>query len=61
MVIPTERVIMFKMRMPIVTTTSTGVTIVIEMIEARPLFYLKIMKLFLRMVEVVWRELMICC
>ena len=45
----------------IATTTSTGVTMVEEMIGRGPMFLLKIVKLLLGMVEVVWRELGICC
>ena len=55
------RVIMSEMKTTIVTTTSTGVTMVIEMIGMGHLFLLKIVKLLLWMVEVVWRELRICC
>ena len=36
-------------------------TMVIEMIGMGPMFLLKIVKLFLRIVEVVWHELSICC
>ena len=42
-------------------TTSTEVTMVIKMIGVVPIFHLKIMKLLLGMVEIVWRELRICC
>lgn len=43
------------------TTTSTGVTMVTEMIGVGPMFHLKIVKLLLGMVEVVWHELRIFC
>ena len=61
MVTITVRVIMSKMETITVTTTSTGVTMVIEMIGMGPMFLLKIVKLLLGMVKVVWRELRICC
>ena len=61
MVTITVRVILSDMETTTVTTTSTGVTMVIEMIEMGPMFPLKIVKLLLGMVEVVWRELRICC
>ena len=56
----TERAIMFEMETTTVTTTSTGVTMVIDTIEVVPMFRLKIRKLLLGMVEVVWHELKIC-
>lgn len=59
--ITTERVTMFEMATITAKTTSTGVTMVIEMIGVGPMFHLKIGKLLLGMVEVVWRELRICC
>ena len=43
------------------TTISTGVTMVIETTGVDPMFLLKIVKLLLGMVEIVWRELRICC
>ena len=52
------RVIMSEMETTTATTTSTRVTMVIEM---GPMFLLKIVKLLLGMVQVVWRELRICC
>ena len=42
------------------TTTSTGVTTVTKIIGMGPASLLKIVKLLLGMVEVVWRELRIC-
>ena len=42
-------------------TTSTGVTTVKEMIGMGPMSLLNIVKLLLGMVEIVWRELRICC
>ena len=47
-----ERVTMFEME---TTKISTGVTMVVEMIRPVPMFHLKIGKLILGMVEVVWR------
>ena len=61
MVTTTVRVIMSEMEITIATTTSTGVTMVIEMTGMDPMFLLKIVKLLLGMVEIVWRELRICC
>ena len=55
-----ERVITFKMETITATTTSTGVTMTIEMIGMGPMLHLKIEKLLLGMVEVVWRELSTC-
>ena len=59
--ITTERVTMFEMATTTATTTSKGVTMVTEMIGVVHMFHLKIGKLYLGMVEVVWRELRICC
>ena len=61
MVTITVRVIMSKMETTNATTTSTGVSMVIEIIGMGPMFLLKIVKLLLGMVEVVWRELRKCC
>ena len=61
MVTTIVRVIMSEMETKIATTTSTGVTMVIEMIGMGNMFLLKIVKLLLEMVEIVWRELRICC
>ena len=61
MVTTIVRVIMSEMETTIVTTTSTGVTMVIEMNGMGPMFLLKIVMLLLGMVELVWRELRICC
>ena len=41
-------------------TTSTGVTIVTEMIGMGPMSLLKIVKLLLGKVEIVWHEFWIC-
>ena len=61
MVTITVRVIMSEMETTTATTTSTGVSMVIEMIGMGPMFLLKIVKLPLGMVEVVWQGLRICC
>ena len=61
MVTTIVRVIMSEMETTIATTTSTGVTMVIETTGMDPMFLLKIVKLILGMVEVVCRELRICC
>ena len=61
MVIITVRVIMSEMETTTVTKTSTGVTRVTEMIGIGPMSLLKTVKLLLVMVEIVWRELRICC
>ena len=52
---------MSKMETVTTTTTSTEVMIEIEMTGMGPMFLLKVVKLLLGMVEVVWRELRICC
>ena len=44
-----------------VTTTLTGVTMQIETTGMGPISLLKIVKLLLGMVEIVWRELRIYC
>ena len=61
MVTITVRVIMSEIETTTATTTSTGVTMVTEMIGMSPMSLLKIVKLLLGMVEIVWRELRICC
>ena len=61
MVTTTVRVIMSEMETITATTTSTEVTMIIEMTRMGPMFLLKIVKLLLGMVEIVWRELRICC
>ena len=61
MVTTIVRVIMSEMETTTATTTSTGVTMGIEIIGMGPMFLLKIVKLLLGMVEVVCRELRICC
>ena len=60
MVTTIMRVIMSEMETIIATTTSTGVAMVTETTEMDLMFLLKIVKLLLAMVEVVWRELRIC-
>ena len=61
MVATTVRVIMFEMEITTATTTLTGVTMLIETTGMGPMPLLKIVKLLLGMVEIVWRELRICC
>ena len=61
MVTTTVRVIMSKMETTTMTTTLTGVTILIETTGMGLMSLLKIVKLFRGMVEIVWRELRICC
>ena len=56
-----DRVTMFEMVIKTATPTSNGVTMVTETIRVGPMFHLKIGKLLLGMVEVVWCEFMICC
>ena len=53
MVTTTVRVIMSEMETIAATTTSTGVTMVIEMNGMGPMFLLKIVMLLLGMVEIV--------
>ena len=59
--ITTKRVTMFEMTTKNTTTTSSGVTMVTKTIRVDPMFHLKIEKLIVGMVEVVWHELRICC
>ena len=61
MVTTTVTVIMSEMETITATTTSTEVTMAIEMTGMGPMFLLKIVKLLLGMVEIVWSELRICC
>ena len=61
MVTTTVRVIMFDMETTTATATLTGVTMLIETIGMGPMSPLKIVKLVLGMVGIVWRELRICC
>ena len=61
MVTITVRVIMSEIKTTTATTTSIGVTMVTEIIGMGPMFLLKIVRLHLGRVEVVWRELRICC
>ena len=61
MVTTIVRVIMSDIETKTVITTSTGVTMVTEMIGMDHLSLLKIVNLLLGMVEIVWRELRICC
>ena len=60
MVTITVRVIMSKMKTTTAKKTSTGLTTVTEMIGMGSMSLLKILKLLLGMVEIVWRELRIC-
>lgn len=53
MVITIERVIKSEVGITVEETTSTRVTMVKEIIVVDPMFYLKILKLLLRMVDVV--------
>ena len=61
MVTITVRFIMSEMEIKTATTASTRVTPVVEMIGMSPMSLLKIVKLLLGMVEIVRRELRICC
>ena len=61
MVTITVRVIMSEMETTTAITTSTAVTMVTERIGLVPMSILKIVKSLLGMVEIVWRELRICC
>ena len=60
MVTTTVRVIMSEIETTTATTTSAGVTTATEIIGIGPMSILKIVKLHLGMVEIVWFELMIC-
>ena len=55
------RVSMFEMETTTARTTSTRVTTVTEMIGMVTMSSLKIVMLLLGMVEIIWRELRICC
>ena len=55
------RVIMSEMETTTVTTTSARITTVTKMIGMVPMSLPKIVKLLLGIVEIVWRELRICC
>ena len=57
----TVRFIMSEMETTTATTTSTGVTMVTEMMGMDPMYLFKIVKLLLGMVEIVWCDLRICC
>ena len=61
MVTITVSIIMSEMENATTTTTSTGVTTVTKMRRMGPMSLLKIVKLLLGMVEIVWRELRIYC
>ena len=61
MVTTTVRVIMSEMETTTATTTLTRVTMLIETTGIGPMSLLKIVKLLLGMVDIVWRELRICC
>ena len=56
-----ERDIIFEMETKNATTTLIEVIMVIETIEVGPMIHLKIGMLLLGVVEMVWRELKICC
>ena len=60
MVTTTVRVIMSQIETTTATKTLTGVTMLIETTGTDPMFILKVVKLLLGMVEIVWRELKIC-
>ena len=60
MVTTTVRVIMSKMETTTATKNLAGVTMLIEMTGMGHMSLLKIVKLFLGIVEIVWRELRIC-
>ena len=57
----TVRVIMSEMETTTATTTLIGVTKLIETTGMGPVSLLKIVKILLGMVEIVWGELRICC
>ena len=61
MVTTTVRVIVPEMETTTATTTLTGVTMLIETTGMSPMSLLKIVRLLLGMVDIVWRELRICC
>ena len=56
-----DRAIIFEMETTTTTKISTRVTMVTETIKVGPMFYFKIRMLVQGMVEVVRRELKICC
>ena len=56
-----KRVTMFYMETKTAIKTSIGIIIITKTIRVGPMFHLKIGKLLQGMVEVVWRELRICC
>ena len=60
-VITTKRGTMVEKGTTTANKTSTGVTMVAKHIGVGPMFRLKIRKSLVGMVEVVWRELRICC
>ena len=60
MVTTSVRVIMYDMETTTARSTLTGVTMLIEMTGLGPMSLLKIVKLLLGMVEIVWRKLRIC-
>ena len=61
MVTTTVRVIMSEMETTTATTSLTGVTLLIETTGMGPMSLLKIVKLLIATVELVWRVLKICC
>ena len=60
MITITVRVSMSEMETTTATTTSTGVTMVAEMRRMGLMHLLKVVKLLLGIVEIIWSELMIC-
>ena len=61
MAIIIDKAIMFEIETTNSSKTSTRVTIVRQIINVGSMFRLKMEKLLLGIMEVVWRELKICC